>query len=151
MLNSRFLGVLLAAVLVLEFGSATAQAEHRSCGYGYSIGGYRHYANYSNQVRYVRPNYYYSVPNYGPYNYHYYPGDTLGLGAGRVDVYRGGIHFDLHGGHFGGYSGGHFGGYSGGHFGGHGGHHGGHGGHHGGHGGHHGGHGGHHGGHGGHH
>lgn len=68
-----------------------AQADHRSCGYGYSIGGY------------ASPDYsYIERPDYGYRTYYRYPYSRLSLGYGYYGGHYAG-HYGSHRGHFGGH------------------------------------------------
>ena len=108
------LGVAVGALTILGT-VGTAEAGHRRCGYGYSVGSYA--------VRVPRATYYYSQPYSGYYGY-YSPGISIGFGHYDSHYYGGGHYGGGHygGGHYGGghYGGGHYGGghYGGGHFGG---------------------------------
>ena len=126
-MNKLLLIGMVVGGLALFGWTGNAQADHRDCNYGYSIGGSS--APRSSAV--PSYNYYYSQPYYGYYSYPSYGGHHgLHFSVFGHGGYYGGGHYG--GGHYGGghFGGGHFGGghFGGGHFGGghSGGHHGGH-------------------------
>ncbi len=146
--------ILVTALGIAAFFSganpSALQAEHRACGYGYSIGNRVQYAAHPPRATYYRPRVYasyrpsfYISPYYRTYSF-YSPRLSIGIGVGHVGGHYypsyGGYHFGHYGvGHYGGhhYGGHHYGGhhYGGGHYGG--GHYGHYGVHHFGHGGYH--------------
>ena len=110
-------GVLVGALTILGT-TRTAEAGHRGCGYGYSLGSYAVPIPSARYYRYPAYRGYYSRPYFGYNNYGCYPSFSIGLGFGSYGSHYGGGYY---GGHYGGghYGGGHYGGhYGGGHYGG---------------------------------